>query len=140
MKTRTGLLWLVLICLSAVHLGIAKENVIQCANLIYAGNHTSRCFSDEFLSAVQKQTTIATERHFKSVKLDSNELFNYPFVMITGESDFHLTAKERETIVRCCTDYRNHLPIYLLAVQMEVEIIDSVIDKCRASGIRPKKN
>ena len=55
-----------------------------------------------------------------------------------GTSDF--TAKERETIVRCCTDYRNHLPIYLLAVQMEVEIIDSVIDKCRASGIRPKKN
>ena len=55
-----------------------------------------------------------------------------------GTSDF--TAKERETIIRCCSDYRNHLPIYLLAVQMEVEIIDSVIDKCLASGIRPRKN
>jgi hypothetical protein len=78
--------------------GEAKENAIQCANLIYGGNHTSRCFSDEFLSAAQKQTTIATERHFKSVKLDSGELFNYPFVMMTGESDFHFTAKEKENM------------------------------------------
>ena len=54
-----------------------------------------------------------------------------------GTSDF--TAKERETIIRCCSDYRNHLPIYLLAVQMEVEIIDSVIEKCLASAIRPRK-
>lgn len=81
----------------------SKENVIQCANLIYAGTHTSRCFSDEFLSAVQKQTTIATERHFKSVKLDSDELFNYPFVMMTGESEFRLSAKERGNIKKYLT-------------------------------------
>ncbi len=54
-----------------------------------------------------------------------------------GTSDF--TATERDTIVRCCSDYRNHLPIYLLAVQREVEIIDSVIEKCIASGIRHPK-
>jgi hypothetical protein len=41
--------------------GIGKENVIQCANLIYAGNQTSRCFSDQFLTSVQKDTGIATE-------------------------------------------------------------------------------
>lgn len=54
-----------------------------------------------------------------------------------GTSDF--TATERDTIVRCCADYRNHLPIYLLAVQREVEIIDSVIEKCLASGVRHPK-
>jgi hypothetical protein len=43
-------------------------------------------------------------------------------------SDF--TAVEREAILRCCKDYRNHLPTYLLAVQKEVKIIDSVIEKC----------
>jgi hypothetical protein len=47
-------------------------------------------------------------------------------------SDF--TAAEREAIVRCCSDYRNHLPTYLLSVQKEVKIIDSVIDKCKAEG------
>ncbi|MGO8695905.1 MAG: hypothetical protein ACLQMF_19760 [Rectinemataceae bacterium] len=45
-----------------------------------------------------------------------------------GPSDF--SAAEREAIVRCCADYRNRLPIYLMAVQKEVEIIDSVIEKC----------
>lgn len=80
-----------------------KEDVIQCANLIYGGTHTSRCFSDEFLTAVQKETTIATERRFKSVKLASEELFNYPFVMMTGESDFHFTAGERENLKKYLT-------------------------------------
>lgn len=94
-KAAGTLCLLVFLCAGA---GLAKENTIQCANLIYGGNHTSKCFSDEFLSAAQKQTTISTERHFKSVKLDSNELYNYPFVMMTGESDFHLTTKERENL------------------------------------------
>jgi hypothetical protein len=53
-------------------------------------------------------------------------------------SDFN--AAEREAIVRCCSDYRNHLPTYLLAVQKEVQVIDSVIEKCRASGSRPSRN
>lgn len=81
----------------------ASECVIQCANLIYGGNNTSRCFSDEFLSAVQQQTAIATERRFKSVRLDSEELFRYPFVMMTGEADFHLSARERENLNRYLT-------------------------------------
>ena len=81
----------------------AKEGVIQCANLIYGGTHTSRCFSDEFLSAVQKQTTIATERRFKTVKLDSDELFKYPFVVMTGESTFHFSGSEREKLKKYLT-------------------------------------
>jgi hypothetical protein len=74
------------------------EESIQCANLIYGGTHTSRCFSDEFLSAVQRETTIKTERRFKSVKLSSEDLFKYPFVIMTGEADFHFTTKERENL------------------------------------------
>ena len=80
----------------------AEDKPIQCANLIYGGLHTSRCFSDEFLSAAQKQTTVATERRFKAVKLDSDELFQYPFVLITGEADFMFTAKERENLKKYC--------------------------------------
>ena len=64
---------------------------IQCANLIYGGTQTSRCFSDEFLSAVQRETTISTERRFKTVKLSSDELFKYPFTIMTGEKDFNFT-------------------------------------------------
>ena len=86
----------VALALAALPAGGAKEGIIQCANLIYGGTHTSRCFSDEFLSVVQRETTIATERRFKSVKLDADELFGFPFVIITGESEFRFNAKERE--------------------------------------------
>ncbi len=76
----------------------AKDGVIQCANLIYGGTHSSRCFSSEFLSAVQRNTTIKTERRFKSVKLGTDNLFKYPFAVITGEADFHFTKTERENL------------------------------------------
>ena len=92
--------------LAAVVFGMrlqGKEDALQCANLIYAGVHTSRCFSDEFLSAVQRRTSIATERRFKSVKLDSDELFHFPFVVMTGEKSFMLTKKERANLKRYLT-------------------------------------
>jgi len=101
MKTRTPILLLAV--LGAVRLAPAqgdKEGVIQCANLIYAGVQTSRCFSDEFLHIAQRETGIPTARRFKSVKLDSEELFEYPFVMMTGESSFHLSQAERDNLRR----------------------------------------
>ena len=66
----------------------SKDGVIQCANLIYAGTKTSKCFSDQFLSEMQQRTAIPTERRFKTVKLSSDELFDFPFVIMTGESSF----------------------------------------------------
>ncbi|MDD2601295.1 MAG: DUF4159 domain-containing protein [Kiritimatiellae bacterium] len=73
---------------------------IQCANLIFAGTQTSRCFSDQFLTAAQQQTSVTTERRFKKVKLNSDELFTYPFVVMTGEQQFRFSAKERENLKR----------------------------------------
>lgn len=55
-----------------------------------------------------------------------------------GPSDF--SAAEREAIVRCCSDYKNRLPTYLLAVQKEVRVLDSVIDKCLAAKGARRKN
>jgi hypothetical protein len=76
----------------------AKEGAVECGNLIYAGTRTSKCFSDEFLSTVQQKTSIATKRRFKPVKLASDELFKIPFIVMTGEGDFILTAKERKNL------------------------------------------
>ncbi len=90
--TMLGCLW------GPLSVGQTNNDAIQCANLIFGGIHTSRCFSDEFLSAVQRETTIPTERRFRTVKLDSEELFNYPFVMMTGEADFMFTQGERENL------------------------------------------
>ncbi len=81
----------------------AKEGAIQCGMLIYAGTKTSRCFSDEFLSNVQQKTSITTERRFKFVKLGSDDLFSFPFVVMTGEGDFTLNKRERENMKRYLT-------------------------------------
>ncbi len=75
-----------------------KEGIVQCANVIYAGNKTSRCFSDAFLTSLQQKTSIVTERRFKPVKLDSKELFDYPFLVMTGEGDFRLLEPERANL------------------------------------------
>lgn len=68
---------------------------IQCANLTYAGNKTSKCFSDRFLQRLSLETRIQTEDHFRQVRLDARDLCNYPFSIMTGEGSFSLTEKER---------------------------------------------
>lgn len=89
------LLMFLLLCLLPLH---AKEGVVQCGNLIYAGTKTSRCFSDEFLSTVQQRTGINTARRFRAVRMDNDELFRFPFVVMTGEGSFSLTPRERENL------------------------------------------
>lgn len=96
------LLTLVLIAVFTSSLA-AKEGAIQCGMLIYAGTKTSRCFSDEFLSTVQQKTSIATERRFKFVKMGTEDLFDFPFVVMTGEGDFTLSQRERENLAHYLT-------------------------------------
>ncbi|RBP45044.1 uncharacterized protein DUF4159 [Roseimicrobium gellanilyticum] len=81
----------------------AKEGIVQCGNLIYAAGKTSTCFSDEFLSTAQKETSIATDRRFKAVKLSGEELFLFPFAIMTGEGDYTLAPKERENMKKYLT-------------------------------------
>lgn len=100
MKRKTNQLTALLLMAYAVMMGaaMAKEGAVQCGNLIYSGTKTSECFSDEFLTTVQQKTSVSTERRFKAVKMASDELFKFPFVIMTGEGDFTLTAKERENL------------------------------------------
>ncbi len=85
---------LVLLCC----LAFAKEGVIQCANLVYAGTQTSKCFSDEFLRLAEEKSTLRTERRFKRVKLADEELYGFPFAIMTGESAFTLGQAERDNL------------------------------------------
>ncbi len=100
MNARQILLTVLLLALGCSAARADKEGVVQCANVIYAGNKTSRCFSDAFLTTLQQKTTIVTERRFKPVKLDSKELFDFPFIVMTGEGDFRLLASERENLTK----------------------------------------
>lgn len=76
----------------------AKEVAVYCANLVYATNKTSVCFSDEFLTQVREETNILTHPNFDEVHLDSAELFDYPFAVMTGEGAFTLTDEQIENL------------------------------------------
>jgi hypothetical protein len=80
--------------------GGEAEGVVQVANLIYAGVKSSHCFSDHFLSAAEKDSAISTSRRFHAVKLASDEVYNFPLVIMTGEGAFTLTDAERENLRR----------------------------------------
>lgn len=68
---------------------------VQCANLVYAVNKTSVCFSDRFLERLQLETNIHTASKFVKVNLASTDLYSYPFAIMTGEGAFTLTPQER---------------------------------------------
>ena len=84
--------------------GEAKPGVIQCANLIYGDNKTSVCYSPKFLEEIEQQTTITTSHEFSPVRLDSSELYQYPFAVMTGEGAFTLTQMQRDNL----RDYLNN--------------------------------
>ncbi|MDK1031622.1 MAG: DUF4159 domain-containing protein [Planctomycetia bacterium] len=76
----------------------SRQGIVQCANFIYGRNKSSVCFSDEFLAQIQKDTHIRTNRRFCPVKLGGNELFQYPFAVMTGEGSFTLTPTQRQNL------------------------------------------
>jgi hypothetical protein len=74
---------------------VGAGEMVECANLIYAGTKSSVCFSEEFLSTVASDTSVKSSRRFKPVKLADKELFRFPFGVMTGEGAFTLTDEER---------------------------------------------
>lgn len=75
--------------------GGESEGVVQVANLVYAGSKSSQCFSDHFLIKAEQDSAIATSRRFHAVKLASDDIYNFPLVVMTGEGKFTLTDAER---------------------------------------------
>jgi len=79
-------------------IGGEPDGIVQVANLIYAGTKSSTCFSDHFLTRAEKDSAISTSRRFHAVKLSSDELFDFPLVIMTGEGNFELPDAERQNL------------------------------------------
>lgn len=84
----------------AQDVGGEPEGVVRVANLIYAGDKSSKCFSDHFLTQVEQDSTISTSQRFHSVKLSSDEVFEYPLLIMTGDGEFTLPDVERQNLRR----------------------------------------
>jgi len=72
----------------------APEGTVYCANLTYADEKSSVCFSDQFLKEIREETNINAHPGFEDVRLDSAELFDYPFVVMTGEGAFKINEQQ----------------------------------------------
>lgn len=80
--------------------GGEPDGVVQVANLVYAGTKSSQCFSDHFLIKAEKDSAISTSRRFHAVKLASDDLYEFPLVIMTGEGNFDLSDAERQGLRR----------------------------------------
>ncbi len=85
-----------------VHAEQSKDSrfgVVKCANLIHGkAGKSSKCFSAEFMTQIQRDANIKTTRKFDLVKLDSTDVFDYPFAVMSGEGAFTLTDAQRENL------------------------------------------
>lgn len=77
---------------------------IQCGNLVYATNRSSVCFADAFLGDVAKRTSLDVGKAFVPVKAESETLFNFPFLVWSGQESFTLTPKERDNLRKYLTN------------------------------------
>jgi len=74
------------------------KDLLQCANLIYAGSKSSVCFSEKFLSTITKETNCQPQQKFTQVRLAKDDMFKFPFAIMTGEGAFKLLEKERQVL------------------------------------------
>lgn len=82
------------------HVGGEPDGVVQVANLVYANTKSSECFADHFLVQAEQESSISTSRRFHAVKLSSDEIYNFPLVIMTGEGAFELPDSERQNLKR----------------------------------------
>jgi len=74
------------------------EDVLTCANWIYAGSKSSVCFSPKFLTTVREATHLNADIQFTPIKLSAREIFDHPFAVMTGEGAFTLLEDERRNL------------------------------------------
>ena len=80
--------------------GGEPDGIVQVANLVYAGTKSSQCFADHFLVQAEQQSSISTSRRFHAIKLSSDEVYNFPLIIMTGEGTFTLPDAERQNLKR----------------------------------------
>ncbi|MFV0443153.1 MAG: DUF4159 domain-containing protein [Planctomycetaceae bacterium] len=77
---------------------VPQPGVVNCANLVYGLNQSSVCFSSEFLSQVNRDTHIRTLPRLIEAHLESVDLFQFPYAVMTGEGPFTLTPEQRRNM------------------------------------------
>lgn len=76
------------------------DSEIVVARLTYDDGKTAVCFADQFLTTYARETGQNVRRGYAQVALDSDELFEYPFVVFSGQEAFTLSDLEKKNLKR----------------------------------------
>jgi hypothetical protein len=71
---------------------------VQVGVLKYAGNKTSKCFANGFLKTVAENTRIDVHREFVPAVLSEDTVYQFPFLIMSGEGEFKLSDDEKRIL------------------------------------------
>lgn len=77
-----------------------QDSEIVVARLTYDDGKTAVCFADQFLTTYARETKQNVRRAYVQVALDSDDLFEHPFVVFSGQEAFELSADEKKNLKR----------------------------------------
>lgn len=78
-----------------------SEGLVRVAMLKYGiQQKTSHCFSNAFMKLLATETDIRLDGSFDAVELESEQIYDYPFAIMTGEGSFELTEAEVQNLRR----------------------------------------
>jgi len=78
----------------------SADSEIVVGRLVYDNGKTAVCFADQFLSTYARETGQNIRRNYDQVGLDSEELFDHPFVVFSGQEGFTLSQLEKDNLRR----------------------------------------
>ena len=66
--------------------------------LVYDQGKRGVCFSEGFLTSVTRHTAINVNPRFETVNLGHDDIFEYPFLVMSGQGVFELSEKEKDNL------------------------------------------
>jgi len=75
-----------------------EDSEIIVGRLVYDDGKTAVCFADQFLATYARETKQNVRREYAEVRLDSDDLFKLPFVVLSGQEGFDLSDKEKKNL------------------------------------------
>ncbi|MGB0768381.1 MAG: DUF4159 domain-containing protein [Phycisphaeraceae bacterium] len=77
-----------------------NDSEIVVARLIYDSGKSAVCFADQFLATYARESGQNVRRTYAQIALDSDKLFEHPFVVLSGQEAFTLSAAEKKNLKR----------------------------------------
>lgn len=77
---------------------VVEEGEVRVGMLVYGEGQTGRCFSSGFLATAARRGGMRARPSFDFVALNDEDIFNYPFLILSGTGSFELPAGQEQAL------------------------------------------